>query len=254
MQTYTTDAIILKRWNLGEADRVFTLYTANRGRVSALARGVRRPLSRLGGHLELFSVSSLTLREGKTFDLITAAQLTEPHTQLTENVERVHAAHFVAEAILRLTVEESIVDRLFELLLVTYRLLAESKRSAGVLAGFQLKLLTVLGHQPVIDRCVHCQNPFDLERQVAGFDTIEGGFICQDCAREPHHPVVTCGTDGYDCVRKLLLEPIKETAEDYAGFKEANRVVEQALLMQTERPLKSRAFLNAPSETITHAH
>ena len=255
MQSYSTDAIILKRWNLGEADRVFTLYTADRGRVSALARGVRRPLSKIGGHLELFSISSLSLREGKTFDLITSAQLTEPHTELTANVERVHAAHFVAEAILRLTVEEVVIDRLFELLRATYRQLAGSTHSASVLAGFQLKLLTILGHQPVIDRCVHCQSAFGAnqesriknhgKKQAVGFDTIEGGFICQDCAREPHHPVVACNADGYDCVRSLLLEPLGESGSAHIGFREASRVVEQALLAQTERPLKSRAFLAA---------
>lgn len=254
MQSYTTDAIILKRFNLGEADRVLTLLTRDRGRVAAIGRGIRRTKSRLGGHLELFAHTNLTLREGRTFDAITSADLQEPHTGLSTHVERVNAAHYVAEAVLKLTIEEQEVDRLFELVAATFAALARSTEAAGILAGFQLKLLTLLGHQPVLERCVHCTEKFQdltliihnsllITREVAGFDTVHGGLVCRDCLAGLQHPVVDCDVAGQTCLRSLLLEPLAETRATDAGFRTAIRVIEQALLHQTERPLKSRAFV-----------
>ena len=294
MHSYTTDAIILKRFNLGEADRVLTLLTRDRGRVSAIGRGIRRTKSRLGGHLELFSHSQLGLSEGRTFDTITSADLVEPHTGLSTFIERVNAAHYVAEAVLKLTVDEQIVDRLFELVAATFAQLAKTSETAALLAGFQLKLLALLGHQPTLDRCVHCREKFQgsepaplvipdwnsdpvseaqvpessntwildpdsrsvigirsrmtdkdkgIARVVAGFDSVHGGLVCRECLATLHHPIVSCDQAGQACLRRLLLEPLGEARSTAAGFRTAGRVIEQALLTQTERPLKSRAFV-----------
>ena len=254
MHSYSTDAIVLKRFNLGEADRVLTLLTRDRGRVAAIGRGIRRPTSRLGGHLELFAHTNLTLGEGKTFHTITSADLREPHSGLSVAVERVNAAHYVAEAVLKLTVEAQEVDRLFELVAATFGALARSTALAGILAGFQLKLLTLLGHQPVLERCVHCNADFSRpnhesrimnhqSKTVAGFDTVHGGLVCRECLADLHHPIVSCDATGRACLRSLLLEPLSETRLNDAGFRTAVRIIEQALLNQTERPLKSRAFV-----------
>ena len=282
MHSYTTDAIILKRFNLGEADRVLTILTRDRGRVAAIGRGIRRTKSRLGGHLELFSMTNLTLSEGRTFDSISSADLQEPHTGLSTIVERVNAAHYVAEAVLKLTVEAQEVDRLFELVAATFAALARSTTTAGILAGFQLKLLTLLGHQPLLEQCVHCREKFQtpnsklqisseapknqnkpsaddpltshfllLTKHVAGFDTIHGGLVCRECLANLHHPIVSCDEAGRACLRSLLIEPLAETRATDAGFRTAVRVIEQALLNQTERPLKSRAFVDlAPASVL----
>ncbi len=254
MQTYTTDAIVLKRWNLGEADRVHVLYTADRGRVSALARGSRKLTSKVGGHLELFSVSQLTLREGNAFDLITSAELTEPHSALSHSVERTHAAHYVAEAVLKLTVEAVLVDRLFDLLRATFGYLTQAEHPAGILAGFQLKLLTILGHQPVLDRCVHCSNDFHSNnrelptanrefKQIAGFDLIHGGLVCVDDAARDGAKLMPCSEIARALLVTILTEPMATAHSDAPGFSEASRIIERALVTQTERPLKSRAFV-----------
>jgi len=254
MRTYTTEAIVLKRFNLGEADRVLTLYTADRGRVSAIVRGSRKPSSRLGGHVELFSVSQLTLREGKTFDLVTAAALSVPHRGLAEKVERTHAAHFVAEAVLQLTVEAVVIDRLFALVSATLAYLDQAHKPAGILAGFQVKLLTLLGHQPVIDRCVHCDTQFAAatDRPVVGFDLVHGGLVCSVDAAELGHGLIPCSTAGQQALARLLGEPMHETQQQLPGFREASRIIEQAVLTQTERPLKSRAFLTLTADS-SHA-
>ncbi len=261
MHSYTTDAIILKRFNLGEADRVLTLLTRDRGRVAAIGRGIRRPTSKLGGHLELFAHTNLTLGEGKTFDTITSADLREPHTGLAAHVTRVNAAHYVAEAVLKLTIEEQEVDRLFELVAATFAALAVAKEAAGILAGFQLKLLTLLGHQPVLERCVHCSSAFGAAEQaasgkrqaaVAGYDPIHGGLVCRECRATLHHPTVDCDSVGQTCLRSLLLEPLAEDQRQDPGFRTAVQVIEQALLHQTERPLKSRAFVDL-APTAIHA-
>ena len=72
-RTYTTDAIVLRARNLGEADKIFTLFTRSSGKVDAVGKGVRRPKSTLGGRLELLTESTLTLHRGRSLDIITSA-------------------------------------------------------------------------------------------------------------------------------------------------------------------------------------
>jgi len=79
---------------------------------------------------------------------------------------------------------------------------------------------------------------------VAGFDPLHGGLVCQECLSGLGHPIIACSPTGQACLQSLLRQPMTEAASGWAGFREAVRVLEQALITQTEAPLKSRAFLD----------
>jgi hypothetical protein len=85
-RVYKTEAIVLKRTNLGEADNIITLYTPNFGKIRAVAKGVRRPKSKLGGHLDLLTQSALLLAQGQNLDIITQAQSIESFLTLKSDI------------------------------------------------------------------------------------------------------------------------------------------------------------------------
>ena len=97
MATYKTRGIVLRRHNLGEADRIITFLTTDRGKLRAVARGVRRIKSRQAGHLELFSETDLMLAEGRNLDIITSARLRVVDDRLTSDLRRLGTAYLMAE-------------------------------------------------------------------------------------------------------------------------------------------------------------
>ncbi len=95
-RVYQTEAIIIKRTKLGEADRILTLYTPQLGKLKAVAKGTRRPQSKLGGHVELLTHSRLMLARGRNLDIITQAQTINNFLPIKDNLERISFALYIA--------------------------------------------------------------------------------------------------------------------------------------------------------------
>src|SRR4030042_4526114 len=104
-RTYQTDAVILRRRNWGEADRILTLFTPLRGKIRVRAVGVRKPASRKAGHLELFHRATLFLAKGRDFDIVTQAETLEAYPRLREDLARSEAASHAAQILDRLSPE-----------------------------------------------------------------------------------------------------------------------------------------------------
>ncbi len=115
----STRAIVLKRRNYGEADRILTLFTQYTGKVQAIAKGIRRVPSRRSGHLEVFSHAKIGLYQGKTFDIVTEAQRLQPLISRTDDVVRVSYAYYICELVDKLTVEGQEQEDVYELLMQT---------------------------------------------------------------------------------------------------------------------------------------
>ena len=94
---YTTEAIVLSRFDLGEADRVLTLITPTGGKLKAIAKGVRRPTSRLGGSLEPFAELTVALARGRTFDVVTQVSVGHAWLRLRDSLESAATAWYLAE-------------------------------------------------------------------------------------------------------------------------------------------------------------
>ncbi len=94
---YRTDAIVLKRRDYGEADRLLTVFTPNHGKLVLLGKGVRKTQSRKAGHVELFTHSTLLVAKGRTWDLVTQAETVEPFLPLRESLLRTSYGYYVAE-------------------------------------------------------------------------------------------------------------------------------------------------------------
>lgn len=144
MASYKTEAIILSRINLGEADRIITLFSKHYGKLKVLAKGVRKIHSRKGGNLELFNQVKLVLAKGKNLDIITEVELVQAFAKWRKNLTRVGVAYYFTELIDKLTAEEQENQEVYNLLKEFLSRLSE-KDLVKLIRQFEEKLLDHLG-------------------------------------------------------------------------------------------------------------
>src|SRR5262245_52113448 len=127
---YRTEGVVLRRQDLGEADRIITLYSPTHGKLRAVAKGARRPKSRVGGHVELFTHVNVLVAQGRNLDIISQAEAMRPFGAIRDDLWRATYACYCAELVDRLT-EERLENRaVFDLLLQELSYLDGAERPA----------------------------------------------------------------------------------------------------------------------------
>lgn len=182
MPVYKVEAIVIRRANLGEADRVVTLFTHEHGRLSAAAKGARKPKSRLAGRLELFTHLRALLARGRTLDVISQVEVIDPFAALRGDLGRMSAASFVAEITERGTPEREPQPAIFAALRRALHTIAAGDAELAA-HWYTAQLLSLAGYGPVTDRCVVCGRPLTSR---APFSLALGGGLCPtDRSRDP---------------------------------------------------------------------
>lgn len=179
--SYRTEAVVLRRIDLGEADKILTLYTPHKGKQRVVAKGVRRPTSKLGGHVELFIHNKLQIAKARNLDLVTQAETIEPFLGLRDDLLRITYANYVAELIDQLTEENIESEATWDLLLKTLRRLSEDSRPEIVVRFFEMQLLDFLGYRPQLQQCIRCERV--LEPVANFYSALSGGVLCTECGR-----------------------------------------------------------------------
>lgn len=242
---YRTEAVILRRMDYGEADRILTLYTPHYGKLRVIAKGVRKMTSRLAGHLELFMRTQLMLATGRTFDVVTSAQIIEPYKQLHEDLNRVSHAYYVAELLDKLTVDDEENRPAYDLLVVALRALDQTTVPDLVVRYYELHLLGFMGYRPHLFQCVGCEEP--LTEDASRWSPAGGGMLCPNCAS--HDPrALPISLPAFKALRFLQRERIDAVGQ--LRLSDVLRHEIETLLRATVRPvlerdLKSVAFLDA---------
>src|SRR5918912_4295088 len=178
--TLKSDAIVLRSLRYGEADRILHLYTPSRGRVSAIAKGVRRAKSRFGGRLEPFFRLDLVLYEGRSELLtVTSAETIAGHPRLREHAGALDGAARACEAVARIFDDGEPHSGVYHLLANQLALLDSEPARAGRAnsLAFRLKLLLAAGFAPQLAACASCGEPTHL----VGFSAAAGGVVCAAC-------------------------------------------------------------------------
>lgn len=249
-RVYTTPAIVLRRRDQGEADRVLTLLTPERGKLQAIAKGVRKVRSRKAGHLELFARAQLTLAKGRTFDVITQAELVEPHVRLREDVERGGLAHYLCELTEHFAPEGSESAALFELLAEGLLWLCEATDPWTAARAYELRLLTLEGYRPQLFVCARTEQPLEVDAEpgVAQvvFSPSSGGVLGAAAGAQAR--------DGFPILRETLLalralqtspaEPLMALSLPLPVRAEVARVTQTYLAHILERRLRSPGVLS----------
>ena len=176
-RVYKTQAIVLSRFDLGEADRVLTLLTPHDGKLKAIAKGVRRPHSRLGGSLEPFAELHLVLAHGRTFDVVTQATVRHAWLALRDRLESTATAWYVSELVERSTEERTPATRLYDLLARAFGYLDDGFPPGRVARWFEFRMTDELGLRPEVDRCVECDRRLE-EGEAFRWVPALGGLLC----------------------------------------------------------------------------
>jgi DNA repair protein RecO (recombination protein O) len=214
-RAYSTEAVVLRSIRFGEADRVLHLYTAAHGRIGAVAKGVRKTMSRFGARLEPLSHVELVLHQGRgELETVTAAQLVRSHREAREDYYRFSVGTIGAEAMLRLFSEEEANERAFTALTRFLDLLDDAPHAADrpVLdplgLAFQLKLLWLAGYLPHLSGCAECGAE---QEPLVGYSPRAGGGVCTRCA--PATEALALSGDGIAGIEALLARPLSDAAQ-----------------------------------------
>ena len=184
-RTYPTDAVVLRSLRLGEADRIVHLYTRERGRIGAVAKGIRKTKSRFGGRLEPLSHVALQLHQGSgELQTVTGVDLVRAHSAVREDQYRLGVGLIGAEAMLRLFTEQETNERAFTALTRFLDVLDEHPAGANrpaldpLALAFQLKLLWLSGYLPHLTSCADCGAD---DAPLIGYSPQAGGAVCRAC-------------------------------------------------------------------------
>ena len=223
-RSYKTQAVVLRSLRLGEADRVLHLYTLERGRVGAVAKGIRRTKSRFGARLEPLSHVEVMLHQGGgELYTVTGVDLVDSHRTAREDGRRLDVGLVGLEAMLRLFPEQEANPRAFTALTRFLEALDETEpgdRPAArdpLALSFQLKLLWLSGYLPHLTSCAECGSENDL----AGFSPQAGGAVCASCA----NGALSLSAQGIAGIEGLLARPLVEARD----IRLAGRAASEAL-------------------------
>lgn len=245
-RVYKTEAIVLRTMDLGEADRVLTVLTPRLGKLRVIAKGVRRPRSRIGGALQPFSDVQLVLAVGRTWDVVTSTSLEDPHLGLRNNLHSTAAAWYVVELADRFC--EGAADSL-----EAFRLLAQalSALDAGsevarevVARWFELALMDAMGFRPELARCLECGA--GIEPEGNAFSPVGGGVLCPQC-RHTALGARPISADALKILRHLQRSPLVGVLRlrvTPALHREVEWLLHATVSAVIERELRSRDFLD----------
>jgi DNA repair protein RecO (recombination protein O) len=230
-RTVKTEAVVLRSMRLGEADRVLHIYTLDRGRVGAVAKGVRKTKSRFGARLEPLSHVELLLHQGQSdLQTITGVHLLDAHHHAREDYYRLSVGLIGAEAMLRLFSEQEANERAFLALtrvldaLDTTPHAAERPALDPLALSFQLKLLWLSGYLPHLTSCAECGAE---DATLVGYSPRAGGAVCGGCASQAE--ALALSGDGIRGIEALLASPLA----DAVGLGLAERAARDALRVVT---------------------
>jgi DNA repair protein RecO (recombination protein O) len=180
-RNYRTNAIVLQCRDLGEADRIFVVFTPERGKLSVIAKGVRKASSRSGPYLDYFAEVHLELARGRDLDVVTGASAINPHLNLRVDIDAYGHAAYLAELVRDLTQEQQENRQIYTLLSASLALLNDGIDPWHVARHFELGMLVATGYQPDLLECANCQRALEAIPNV--FSPQMGGVLCPDCAQ-----------------------------------------------------------------------
>lgn len=272
--SYSTEAIVLKRSDMGEADRLLTLFTPSKGKYHAIAKGTRRPVSKMAGHLDLLCRSQLQLALGRNLDIVTQAEGRENFLHLRNDLWHMTCGFYLAELVDRFVEDRTQHYDIYALLLDTLRYLdadanalqqlrnahngdierknggtgdqpltsqQEEGKTRLLLRYFELRLLMAIGYEPILQTCAHCAS--EIRPEENGFRASLGGILCPQCSRLWERRL---SLDALKILRYMQRASWKEVSRlrpDARQHNELEAIMYDLLRYHLERDLKSWSFL-----------
>lgn len=247
MAFLNTMGIVIKEVNVGEADKIVTILTKNYGRISALAKGGKRPKSAISAASQIMCYSDFVLYSGKEMYSINSCEVIEPFYEIRNDMEKLtYAAHFM-DIVLELAQEDQPAPRLLQLLLNSLYMLAKTEKQPELISRiFELRALSVSGYAPHTASCIVCGQEAE---NFYSFSFSKCGFICD---REKCSATDKCSLPLSTGASRAMQYIIYSKMKDLFKFRlsddvldELERVMKRYLREQLERDFTKLDFLKS---------
>lgn len=233
----------MRHQDYGEADRFLGLFSREKGKLRAIAKGVRKPRSRKAGHLEPFTRVSLQLARGRNLMIVTQAETIDAHMPIRDDLLLATYASYVVELLDRFTYEEGENRAMYRLLMNTLKRLCTSEEPDLVVRYYEVRLLDLLGFRPQLFHCVNCEEQIQAEDQY--FSAQRGGVVCPRCvgAVPGTRPVSVEALRYLRHLQRSSYGEAMRAAPSTSVAREMERLLQHYLTYFLERGLNSTEFL-----------
>lgn len=241
---YRTEALILRRRDFGEADRLLIIATPA-GKRRVIAKAVRKTTSRIAGHIELFTHTSMLLAIGRNLDIVTQSQVLNVFSTLHAQLPRLSRAYYVTDLYDTFTQDEEENQPLFQLLVQTFAALDTTRNPDLVLRVYELRLLHSLGYRPQFHRCAVCHEL--LTTEADHFSPVLGGMVCSEHASTDRN-ALPLHLHTFKLLRYLQNQPwdgVEHMSISAEVQAEAELLLRAYISHTLDRELKSVAFLES---------
>ena len=231
---YRDTAVVLRTYKLGEADRIVVLLTEHHGKVRAVAKGVRKTMSRFGARLEPMSHVRLLLAQGRDLDIVSQAESVESLAPMVADLDHLTAGIAVLEAADQMSLDREPNASLYRMVVGALRTIGE-QGAALVVPAFFWKLLALEGVRPQLDLCVRCGE----DNALVSFDMQQGGALCRNCRSG-----APMSAEALDLMRMILGGRLKEAlaTPSSRATHEVSTLATKALEHHIERRLRTVAM------------
>lgn len=237
MECIQTKGLVLRQTDYGEADRILTIFTEEKGIIPVIAKGVRKYKSHQRAASSLFCYGEYSLHAGKNMYSMRGCKLIESFYGISSGIEKLALASYLCEITAYFVPEQEIENEVLSLILNTLYILSEKERSLFLIkAVFELKLLSMVGYEIDTSRCVVCG-----KEQTVCFSPDKGGMLCPDCAlSRPPQPKSAAAAIKY--ILSGDIKNIFSFSIDEAGLLSLSKLAEQFILKISERNFQTLAY------------
>ena len=248
-RSFHAQAIVLRHMEFGEADRIMTLFTLERGKIKAIAKGVRKIKSRKAGHLEPFTLVNLYLAQGRDLAIITQAETQNAFIKIKEDLTLTGYAAYMVELLERFTYEEGENRALFKLIIDSLMRLEQAQNPANAVHYYEVRLMDLLGYRPDLINCASCSKLIQPEDQY--FSAQAGGALCPDCGRQAPNawPVSMPALKYFRHFQRSKYAQVKDLQVPPEAEAELKLLIERYLTFLLEHKLNTPQFMRDVART-----
>ncbi len=244
-RTFSVEAVVVRASDFGEADRLITLLTPFNGLVRAVARGARKPKSRLGGNVDLLRHIKASINEGRSLHSVSQVQSVSSLRGLHSGLEKMSTGIYMAELAERFSVEGGSNPALFNQLVRMLQVLDAEPMHPLMSRWFEMQVLRINGFVPTITQCVDCGT--DLEPQGHVFSPERGGIVCPDCRASESDVLLPASLNTVKLLRHMARakwDAVRPLSPDEDELRQVGRILKEHLHFVLDRNVRSTAFMD----------
>ena len=242
---YKTEGIVLKSMEYEEADKIVTIYTKDYGKITAIAKGVRKTKSKFGSSLEILTHSVFLFYKGRNIDIVSQTEILESFFSTSKEVIKFAFATNCVEIVNKLTEEREINIGLFNLLKEVLHYLRETNDPKLLTLSFKWQTMSILGYRPSLNHCCRCNKSTEDPKEMY-FNIREGGLVCNNCISEDKEECIKVYLYFIKLVRKILITPLSTISNATIPdkkMKELEKITDLYIAYHSEKSFKTDRFL-----------